>query len=356
MDYSKYYTPLPIAKLLINQLKISPPEKIVDICCGSCNLLNAAKMRWSKTVLYGTDIADHIVSNVIFENTDGRTYALKHQNEFPLVLANPPFDYLGKKSEFPQLFQPPFDNCSSSRLEVEMLIANLIMLRDEGILLIIMPSSFVEGETHNEVRKIIAKYYQIKAIIELDERTFGASYIHSYALIVKKRICKRYICKLMYAKKSGDDFSLHQIKEVTSRDLAKGHWNGRQATSKLNGLDIKRGSVSSSDFTEEGQAILHTAKLLDEWQPSVRRVAYNVKSNAYAEEGDIVVSRIGKSAGKWCVYSGEKIPISDCLYRIKDADGKLYEKIQGKTFNLKLRGVATQFITMSDFKNWIDSL
>lgn len=356
MDYSKYYTPLSIARLLIKQLNIGTPEKIVDICCGSCNLLNAAKQRWQKAMLYGADIANHNVNDVIFENVDGREYALNHQKEFPLVLANPPFDYLETKNEFPQLFQAPFDAYNSSRLEIEMLIANLLMLQDGGTLLIIMPSSFVEGESHNSAREIIAKHYQVQRIIELDECTFGATHIHSYAIIIKNKICRQYKCELMLAEKQGENFDLRSIKKMTSSDLIKGAWTGESVTQQRKRLDIKRGNVSSASFQEKGQPVLHTSKLSNPWSPSTRYIGEDIVANAYAEAGDIVVSRIGKSAGQWCVHLGDKTPITDCLYRIKDPDGKIYERIRGKTFNKKLRGVATQYITMSDFENWIDSL
>lgn len=356
MDYSKYYTPLSIAQLLIKQLNIGTPKKIVDICCGSCNLLNAAKQRWRNAALFGADIANHNVSDVIFENVDGREYALNHKKAFPLVLANPPFDYLETKNEYPQLFEAPFETYNSSRLEIEMLIANLLMLQDGGTLLIIMPSSFVEGETHNSAREIIAKNYQVQKVIELDESTFGASHIHSYALIIKNRICKRYTCELMFAEKRDQNFTLRSIKKMTSSDLIKGFWTGKSATRQEITIDIKRGNISSASFQENGQPILHTSKLSASWAPSIRYIDKKIVANAYAEAGDIVVSRIGKSAGQWCVHSGKKTPISDCLYRIKDPMGKIYEKIQGKTFDKKLRGVATQYITMRDFESWIDSL
>lgn len=356
MDYSKYYTPISIAHLLVKHLRISPPNKIVDICCGSCNLLMAAKKRWQNAILYGTDIAEHCVDGVIFEKIDGRSYALNHQKEFELVLANPPFDYLETKNEYPQLFQGAFENFSSSRLEIEMLISNLIMLKNDGTLLIIMPSSFVEGETYNSIRQIVSEHYQIKDIIELDENTFGAAQIHSYAIVIKNKICKSYSCNLMYAKKQGESFELKPQKKISSKVLLKGAWTGLECEDFNLNLDIKRGNISSASFMENGQPILHTAKNEDIWHPSVRYVDENLLSNAYAECGDIIVSRIGKSAGQWCVYSGEKIPISDCLYRIKDPDGKIFQKINGKRYELKSRGVATQYITMSDFKKWIVSL
>ena len=53
MDYSKFYTPPEIASLLIEELDVDEPDKIIDICCGSCNLLLAAKARWNKANLYG---------------------------------------------------------------------------------------------------------------------------------------------------------------------------------------------------------------------------------------------------------------------------------------------------------------
>ena len=121
-------------------------------------------------------------------------------------------------------------------------------------------------------------------------------------------------------------------------------------------IDIKRGNISSAYFIESGCPILHTSKIRDTWEPSIRYTSNKVLPNTYAETGDIIVSRIGKSAGQWCIYQGNKIPISDCLYRIKDPEGVLYNRIQGKKFDLKLRGVATQYITMADFKKWVNSL
>ena len=356
MDYSKYYTPISIAQLLVKQLRICPPDKIVDICCGSCNLLNAAKKRWPRATLYGTDIVEHKDDNVVFEKIDGREYALNHPKEFSLVLANPPFDYLEKKNEYPELFQSPFEKISSSRLEIEMMLANLIMLKNGGVLLIIMPSSFVEGETYRPIREIIAKKYQVKSIIELDEDTFGATHIHSYALVIKNNMCQSYTTDILCTRKENNNFVLLSNGKRTKKDLIYGNWSSFQNATCSFKLDIKRGNISSSNFVESGFPILHTSKINIPWQPSIRYISNEIKPNIYAENGDIIVSRIGKSAGNWFLYTGEKIPVSDCLYRIKDPNGELYKKIQGKNFNLKLRGVATQYITMADFICWVASL
>ena len=162
MVYSKFYTPPEIASALINELAISKPPKIVDICCGSCNLLFAAKKKWTEAILYGVDITDQSFSEkVVFEKKDGRQFSIEHSHEFSLVVANPPFDYVDTKKQFPELFVNEFEELYTSRLEIEMLIANIRLLQQDGVLLIILPSSFVEAETYEKIRKIIANNYYI---------------------------------------------------------------------------------------------------------------------------------------------------------------------------------------------------
>lgn len=350
MDYSKFYTPPKIAKTLINEISIPTPQKIADICCGSCNLLFAAKNRWQTSKLYGVDVSEHAsTESILFEKKDGREFALEHSCEFSLVLANPPFVYVEKKMQFPKLFVGEFANISTSRLEVEMLIANLKLLQPDGVLLIILPSSFVEAVTYKKLRKVIANNYYIESIIKLDETTFGASRINSYALIIHNQPNKNRDVKLGGV--VNDNITYHL--QLKSEKLQEGNWILDNPSNVAVSLDIKRGNISSSNFIARGQPILHTAKNSKNWEPSKRYISKKIVPTVFAESGDIIVSRIGKSAGKWCVYKGEKIAISDCLYRIKDPNHHIFNKISGKCYNKALKGVATRYITISDFCLWL---
>lgn len=351
MDYSKFYTPPEIAKVLINELTIPVPQKVADICCGSCNLLFAAKNRWPKTKLYGVDVSSHLVKNVIFEKKDGRQFAIDHPHEFSLVVANPPFDYVENKKQFPALFVDEFKELSTSRLEIEMLIANLKLLKPKGVLLIVLPSSFVEAKTHDKVREIISANYYIESIIKLDESTFGSSRINSYALVIRNEPQDNRSAKIGFSKGNSISYS----SRISSDELEKGNWTVDGANCISISLNIRRGNISSADFTSRGQPVLHTAKYSIDWKPRKRYISKKTVPTAFAETGDIIVSRIGKSAGQWCVYSGEKIPISDCLYRIKDPDGSIFRRIRGRTYNVSLKGVATRYITIADFLSWIIS-
>ena len=353
MDYSKFFTPPEIATALINEISIPNPSKTVDICCGSCNLLLAAKNKWVNTRLYGVDVAEQSVhKGVAFEKKDGRQFAIDHSHEFSLVVANPPFGYVETKKQFSDLFMDAFKNINTSRLEIEMMIANLRLLKPSGVLLIILPSSFVEAETHNRTRKIIAENYYIESIIKLDESTFGASKINSYALIIHNERQGKRISKV--GASIGNKISYTGY--INGDTLKEGKWTLNSFCGDISSLNIKRGNISSAAFITRGQPILHTSKYSILWKPSKRYISKKIVPTVYAESGDIIVSRIGKSAGQWCVYDGEKIAISDCLFRIKDPDFTIFNKINGKQFDRTLKGVATRYITIADFCSWINSI
>lgn len=354
MDYSRFYTPPEIAHALINELSVADPQDVVDICCGSCNLLLAAKKRWRGIKMYGADINNQSAEDVSFQQIDGRQFAILHPFSFSLVLANPPFGYVDSKLQFPELFVETFEKIATSRLEIEMLIANIRLLKEHGVLLIIMPSSFVEAETYTKIRKAISNNYYIEKLIKLDESTFGSSRINSYALIIRnEQPDMRYTTLEVSTDKGITPFAF--VSKISNEIIKSGMWVCKTINNEELKINIKRGNISSSSFVKNGQPILHTSKQCNEWKPSQRYILYGTESTVFAEPGDIVVSRVGKSAGQWCVYNGSKIAISDCLYRIKDPDGSIHNRIKGRKYDRIIKGVATKYITISDFYAWINA-
>lgn len=356
LDYSKFYTPHQVANLLVRRINVPQPEKVIDICCGSCNLLHAAKKRWGNAKLIGVDIDSQMSVDVNFMEMDGRQFAIDNAKQYSLVLANPPFDFVGKSREFPLLYQGIFSSYYTNRLENEMLLANLILLKDEGTLVIILPSTFVEADTNAKIRALIGKNYYVREIIKLPEDTFGASKINSYALVIKNSSPSKKTTRAYVVVFEDGKFSFSKKRVVPQKDIRAGRWCEYICSSINADIDIQRGNISSQMFCEKGTAILHTAKKSEQWEPSLRHCAVGDREPIYAEAGDIIVSRIGKAAGQWCVYEGEKVPISDCLYRIKDPTGEILNRIQGHEYDLPPKGVAARYITMNDFKSWFSSL
>jgi len=360
MDYSKFYTPPAIAELLIRQIHIQIPTSVIDICCGSCNLLYAAKKKWRDIVLFGVDIIKHSLVDVIFFKSDGRKYAIRNAGQYSLVLANPPFDMVKKKKEYKKLFSEMEDvnfKYETSRLENEMLLANLKLLDEKGVLLIIMPSTFVEAEKNKAVRMYLAKYYYINKIIQLPKETFGSANINTHALIIKKHRPQKKVTFLIDIRLLDGKYYIVKTKKWSQKNISNGNWYFEGSyILKNNTYDIKRGAVSSQFFSESGIPVLHTAKLQNQWMPSVRYILNKPKSKIYVESGDIIISRIGKSAGQWCIHKGNKMLISDCLYRLKDPDGIIAQNLEGKKYGFSTKGVVTQYITIKDFLTWYQSI
>ena len=356
MDYSKFYTPPDVALLLIKELDISQPKAIIDICCGSCNLLRAAGARWKKARLSGVDIANHVSSNVEITQMDGRKFAVQHSERYALVVANPPFDSINKTHEVPELYCGAFSQFTTKRLEIEMLLANLRLLETNGTLLIILPSSFVEASSNKGIRKLVGQNYHVKRFIKLPEDTFGAANINSYALVIENSSNRQRITKCFSISHEDQGFVASRKVVIPQNSIRNGDWINDAKYLSEKKLNIRRGNISSQFFSGSGTPILHTAKRSATWKPSVRYIDTCLEGCVYAESGDIIVSRIGKSAGQWCKYYGERLPISDCVYRIKDIDDSIFNIIKGKEYNLSQKGVATRYITIKDFTSWYYSI
>lgn len=343
-DFSKYYTPETISSALINLLSFQDNCKVVDICCGSGNLLNAAKKNNNNIICHGVDISEkagHL--DIDLAICDGRDYAIHHMGEFDVALANPPFGYSDSKQFADQLFCDKYDSISSSRLEIEMLVANLLILKDSGVLLIILPTTVVEGASMVNIRKILAKNHSLYAIIDLPINAFAPEKIKCSALIIKKapNFCeytKLYIMDSSYA--------IHKQKNISLSCILEGNWNGDISLNNYFDFVIKQGTISSQMFSENGVEVLHTGRKTVEWQPTIRLANIPSDKNCImAEKGDIIISRIGASAGQKCVYQGDPRFVSDCLLIIKSPSLELVQKIFRLDLTTIVSGLSTPHVT-----------
>ena len=107
MSKYNYYTPIELAALLLELI----PQKAsissaIDICCGSWNLLAAAKRHYPEVKITGVDIDPaahaHCIEGATFVCDDGRSFANRQEKAkqtYDLVLSNPPFGPLSKKKK-----------------------------------------------------------------------------------------------------------------------------------------------------------------------------------------------------------------------------------------------------------------
>lgn len=348
-DYSKYYTPEIIATALMKFVDFKNNDSVIDICCGKGNLLSAAYNQNRTLRCLGVDVADVDIGWCKTIKKDGREIPLTTSKKYNVVLANPPFGRIEGKSFSTDLFSGKFSNIKSKRIEIEMLIANLMLLKKNGILLIILPTTFIEGASFQNIRKIISSNYYVKNIIKLPENAFYPEKINCSAIVICnnqnkiKQNCTTYIMD--------KQFNINISTEISYNDITLGYWNNNNL--KKNNFVVNRGNLSSNMFTEIGVPVLHTSKRCSPWKPAERYVKKDyINSNSIiAEKGDIIISRVGCSAGCACVYDGEPKYITDCLLIIKSPTKKLVKQITNLDLKSIVYGVSTPHLTATNLYN-----
>lgn len=367
-----YYTPIELAESILKLLPNIKINSIIDICCGSWNLLKAAKEKYSEAFIVGIDIdsdsKEHKIDKADFFIEDGREFALNKKKvgqTYDLILSNPPFGYLHEEcrkyidKDF--ITKECYSGLINKRYEGEMIQANIFLAHDESILLFILPNTFVEGESWRRARCQIANDYKICEVIRLPSNTFEKGEINTFAIIMKKGISLDAVTNLYEAKKV-NEWQIIKKGEISYSNIVKGNWWLQvEPLKNRKTISLRRGNLSSSDFVKKGERIFHNAsKIGTTWKPSVRY--YNEKTVSSkvvkAQRGDILVNRIGKGVGYWCQNTVSDIAVSDCIIVVENKfDGLVEQFIKNSTadgrLKVPIRGVATPYLTAQDIKKMV---
>ncbi len=368
MNKYSYDTPIDLAKAICEIVSDANVNSIVDICCGSWNLLKAGKKIFPTASLYGVDIdassGECKIEGAGFEICDGRIFALRESKKgwsYDLILSNPPFGTMRddevlfglqkKDSSF-------YSHLLVKRYECEMVQANCLLAHEGSILIFILPCTFVIGRSYLKARMQLAKDYFVFAIIELPDTVFGSNRIKTFAIVLNKKRDNR--ATLVYQAVYNDEWVIKKKEYVSKENIEKGYWAYKETDGVQGDIRVIRGNISSGTFANYGERILHCSiKKEGKWKPSVRffdksKCASN--KVIYANRGDIVIDRIGKSAGYWEVCDFDSIAISDCLYIIKKPNQKVIQNLINHSepsgrLSVPLKGVTTVYITAEDVTN-----
>ena len=367
----KYYTPVSLAKVLLQLIPETKVSSIIDICCGSWNLLSAASEKYPNARITGVDIDRNAfayrISGSEFLSDDGRDFALERllgNETYDLILSNPPFGVLPKENRrFTKTVEPSkyYSGLIGCRYECEMVQANLLLAHNGSILMFILPNTFVFGETLRKARCQIASDFNVRSIIRLPHDTFGVGRINTFAIIMTKGYNEMLNPLQLYnATYINNNWIIEKQGIIEYEQALDGIWwknSGNSVQTQVHNLH--RGTISSDVFTNVGSKILHCAsKKSCKWKPSIRYYdAQKVsKEVLYAKQGDVIINRIGKGAGYWCVNMYGRIPVSDCIIVISDVSDAIIKMLKNSSdvsgrLNVPLRGVATPYITTHDIQN-----
>ena len=126
-----------------------------------------------------------------------------------------------------------------------------------------------------------------------------------------------------------------------------------------------RGKISSNHFVDTGIPVLHSSAAYvcsKYWEAGVRFIEEQkgLCSLPFVQNNDILINRVGRSAGYWCIYRGEDTIISDCLIVVRSEQTlnmiKIFKKHsnEGRLLHL-VKGLTTKYISQKDFAAWLNS-
>jgi len=217
----QFFTPMPIVKFIVNSLPIEEilsddDVKAIDYACGAGHFLNEVannfpkekhkniigiekEYRLSKVAKVSAFMYAQDDINIIYADALSSKSKVKKE-DFNLLVANPPYSvkgFLETLSEDDrrsyQLISTLEEKNFSANNAIECFFVEKIkqLLKTDGVAGVILPSSILSKGSGNNIyvktREIVLKYFDIIAIAEFGNGTFGKTGTNTVTLFLKKR-------------------------------------------------------------------------------------------------------------------------------------------------------------------------
>lgn len=375
-QFYQYYTPSSVASFLaqraLSHLNF-PPSNVLELAAGDGKLLAGLVEIMPDCNATAIDLDSENVSylkekysgfNVIQANALNDIKALQN-TDFDLGLANPPFisfvqvtPYI--KSLLTDILNINIDKKQKIRSEIVFICQYLKLIKENGVLSIIIPSSIISGSRTKFFRSALIKTYEIIEVIYINEFDFFGTEAETFIMTIRKSKPKKeikIITKNINSKKEIEK----KISTIDAEERMDPKFYSKK-TSKNNFIlsnfaSIKRGSITHQKLKELDYEYIHSTNLMKE-----KKAKNEIPSGNFhtAKRGDILMCRVGKRIiGRAIEYRGEEILYSDCIYRIRfNCEEKKKKFINfmnseagKKEISRISKGVCSKYITISDLKN-----
>ena len=174
-------------------------ETILEPSCGSGEFISALAHEYPRANITGveynhdiySEVSQHFsaVTNVRIQHGDFLTYASPADpaaaDPAPdLIIGNPPY-YVMKKEEVAPEYHPFFDG--RPNIFILFIIKSAKLLRENGVLCFVLPSSFMNSQYYDKTRKYIVRHFSILHIAKCDSGGYLETQQPTFVLIIQKR-------------------------------------------------------------------------------------------------------------------------------------------------------------------------
>lgn len=373
---SQYYTPAPVASFLAQRALSHlhrPPSNVLELAAGDGQLLAGLVEFVPDCKATAVDLDSENVSylkekypsfNVIQANALDDIEVIQNKG-FDLGLANPPFISFVQVTPHIKKLLSEILNISISekekiRSEIVFICQYLKLIKEDGVLSIIIPSSIISGSRTKSFRSSLIKSFKIVEVIYIDGFDFFGTEAETFIMTIKKSKPEKEIPII-----TKNINSKNEIKKVISTLDAEERIDPKFYLKENSNMDSKlyqfasitRGSITHKSLKELNCNYIHSTNLMNYKKTKNKIPAGNFH---IAKSGDILMCRVGKRViGKAIEYQGGDIIYSDCIYRIRfnceDKKSSFISFINSELGKNEIsrisKGVCSKYITISDLKN-----
>lgn len=333
ISLSQYYTTPEVSTLLASLIDLTNVKNVLDLGAGKGALVNEIYKALRKKVSYVVADIDKNNCLKLKDNKDYKVYNIDctRQNlsqrlhckygAIDLAVCNPPYGILENNDFYTKLLDNMhlgyYGGCKSISSDLIFLAYNLLFLRENGVLAIILPNGALSGERYKKFREGLFSYYTVEQIVELPEKAFDYTEAKTGIFVIRK---------------NRPENSLIQLKRYINGQLGKPVF---KASSLLyNRIDFRE-SYSLSNHTDiDGKPKIEirrgkfTHKYLKELKSQYFHTTHFKTSNgcfrgkyddniSVASKNSFLMARVGKRCvGKILLVKEGAIRYSDCVYNI----------------------------------------
>lgn len=382
LEYKQFFTPRKYSNIMINYLEMNEPIKVIDLAMGECSLLIEAQKKWTNSEFYGNDIdleccqkIDEQSLNIKYFNKDVFEFdlidnILNKVGKVDLCLGNPPFYVIKQNKDTKEILSlfglNAYIKGKNIPAEVIFILQCLRILKDNGILSLILPDGFFVNKHLELFRKFLINNYMIQKVIELPKNIFKKTEAKTHILILKndRPLSKRI--KLIY-QETNDEINILGVDAIKRMDFSyyKNLFNEKNHK-KLSEFEIDfiRGKSKFQIKEFKDEHILHTTnfRTTNSFKSKLRTVNQLSKyPDKIAIPGDIILARVGSyCVGKVGLVESGFFLITDCVFVIRVKDEELREKVYNSLNSVDgqewikshSKGVAARHITLEDIKKF----
>ena len=169
-------------------------ERILEPSCGSGEFISALAREYPRANITGieynhkiyTEISQHFaeLTNVRIQHGDFLKYTAGTDSPPDLIIGNPPY-YVMKKEDVSPEYHPFFDG--RPNIFILFIIRSMKLLREDGVLCFVLPSSFMNSQYYDKTRKYIVRHFSIIHIAKCHSGGYLETQQETFVLMIQKR-------------------------------------------------------------------------------------------------------------------------------------------------------------------------